>query len=136
MYYKLALVGNNDKNTAKYIADTDPSEDYILQITKFPTRQTYKNSNKKFDDSKNFEKTLKKCINILHQQYSIREEDIMKGRNIYCPIHENSKTSKTPSAKLNVKSGYFTCFSSNCTIPVNEKTGYRQLPIAHLLKKI
>lgn len=123
MYYKLTSVDG-----------ADPARElYVLEITSFPPPPPKRRKKKRLDDDS--QKSVKDYFDILYRQYSsIRKEDVIKGRNIFCPVHENAKTSKTPSAKLNVKSGWLTCFSSNCKIPVNEKTGYRQLPITQLLK--
>lgn len=123
----------NESVIVNNIMDADPKQEYVLEILRFSPSKgtTKKKSNQKFNN----EEDLRKCLDILISHcYSI--EDIKNGRNIYCPIHENAKTSKTPSAKLNIESGYLTCFSSNCTIPVNCKTGYRQLPATQLLAKL
>lgn len=137
MYYKLTPLDSTEKVPANYtIMNTEPTKEYVLEITSLPPPRTYAKSNNNNNKRLDNKKILKECLDILYNKYSIREEDIRRGRNIFCPIHENSKTSKTPSAILNVKSGYFTCFSSNCTIPQNKKNGYRQLRIAQLLKKM
>ena len=44
-----------------------------------------------------------------------------KAGNIYCPLHENPQTSKSPSGKLLVKRNQYICFSSNCSILPNAR---------------
>lgn len=135
MFYKLY----NNESICYDITATDPTQEYVLEILQF-TRggitTAYKKQNGNHCTPAMDGGALRKCIDILTQNYSIPLDDIKRGRNIYCPLHENPKTSKTPSAKLNVKCGYFTCFSSNCTIPVNCKNGYRQLRATQLLKML
>ena len=48
--------------------------------------------------------------------------DIKYGKNIYCPLHENPKTSKTPSAVLYLSTHTFKCFSSRCRISTRIST--------------
>lgn len=112
------------------IKDINPDKEYILEILQFPFQSKKKTTTKYSNDS------VEKCIEILHREYNVKMEDITRGRNIYCPIHEDPKRSKTPSSKFNVKSGFFTCFSSNCKIAVNSKTGYRQLSATQFLKQL
>ena len=135
MSYKLRLLSeknNNNNNIKLGIGDVKENEEYVLEITSLPP--PLKTKTKIIFNNNNNEKQTRQCLDIFKTRYDIREDDVKKGRNIFCPIHEKITTSKTPSAKFNVISGYLTCFSSNCTIPVNKRTGYRQLWANELLK--
>lgn len=133
MYYRLR--STHEQTFVYNIADTEPTKEYVLEILHFlpiKKKKTMNNKGKIYNCKEN----LQKCIDILCSNYEINIRDLENGRNIYCPFHENVKTSKSASSKLNLKSGYFTCFSSNCTIPINCKTGFRQLTANQLLKKL
>ena len=132
IFYRLKL--SSEESCFLYnIAETDPTKEYILEILHFtPPKRTLTITNTK----QTGKESLQKCIEILCNNYSIPLTDIENNRNIYCPFHENAKTSKSASSKLNITTGYFTCFSSNCILPINCKTGYRQLSATQLLKKL
>lgn len=133
MFYRLKVL--DEEKFIYNIDDTESTKEYILEILHFSPLKKIINNNK-YRKSLSGEKNLQKCIEFLCHNYSISINDVERGRNIYCPFHENANTSKSASGKFNIKSGYFTCFSSNCVIPINSKTGFRQLSATQLLKKL
>lgn len=105
-----------------------------VQLMVKKTRRKYKtkklknetNNNSNVDSLQNYFKNLthstRKCINILIEKYNVNENQI-KYNNIYCPLHENKNTSKSPSGKFNVKFNSYTCFSSKCPIRKTKPKG-------------
>ena len=62
-------------------------------------------------------------INLLTKQLGwCTLADIEYRKNIYCPLHENPKTSKTPSAVLYTSTHTFKCFSSRCRVSTRIST--------------
>ena len=91
-------------------------KDFIILIKDFPP----------FDEKlylKDDDDYTKKCIHLLINNQSIDEKLLLEDRagNIFCPLHENFQTSKSPSGKLLVKRNQYICFSSNCPILPNSK---------------
>lgn len=56
------------------------------------------------------------CVSIFVNKFGLDEKSIRNGDNIYCPLHENKNTSRSPSAKFNVKFNTYVCFSTKCPI--------------------
>ena len=124
----------------KLIKNNNDNDDFEIIITNVQlmvkkTRQKYKtkklknetnNNNSNVNSLQNYFKNLtdstRKCINILIEKYNVNENQI-KHNNIYCPLHENKNTSKSPSGKFNIKFNSYTCFSSKCPIKKTKPKG-------------
>ena len=52
------------------------------------------------------------CVRLLQAEPYLERHVVEK--NIYCPYHEDRRTSSTPSGKLYVKTHTFRCFSTRC----------------------
>lgn len=130
----------SDGAITKKLANIDPNCEYIFVILKFPRRKPSLRSralspNPTSHKNKAIE-GQKRCIEVLVNKYHIDRRDIEMGRNIFCPIHENRSTSKTASGKVSLAYNSYTCFSSSCTLPVNEKTGFRQVYLDKLFQML
>lgn len=69
-------------------------------------------------------KATRACIKILEAQpYNALDFN----RNMFCPYHENKRTSKTPSARLYVKTNTIHCFSKRCNKTTNSISLLRYL---------
>lgn len=110
-----------------------------LIIKKFPKNNVKKyinfnnNANGKYL-TKKLHVIMQKCIDILSWHNNINKDYLIyqKG-NIYCPFHENPKTSHSKSAKLWIKNNIYVCFSNQCIIPKN-KNGNCVLSTSNFLK--
>lgn len=107
-----------------------------LIIKKFPT-PTRKIQREKYYYNKNdFDKATEKCVKILSEFNNVTKDYILNSRgNIYCPLHEDPKRSKSKSGKLWVAKNLYVCFSKNCKIPKN-KNGNCVISTFNLLKMI
>ena len=97
-------------------------------------------TNYKDGNMKNYFETLnrstEKCIDIFINNFGIKGHDIYEGRNIYCPFHENKRSSNSPSAKFRVNDNYYQCFSTNCPLRKNSNSKISTVNSITLFKKI
>ena len=114
------------------IHEVDNNKQYRLEIKAFPPNNNRRTnlSKTKFND---LNEMTEKCIDILVNVYRFNRKHIVNGNNIFCPVHENEKTSKSPSARYNINDNYIICFSGNCSIPRN-KNGNKTLNSYQLYK--
>ena len=103
-------INNNRQKRKRTLFDVNPPKNKKI-------RGSFDNYIQKLRDS------TEQCIDILINTYGENENSIRKGSNIYCPLHERKETSKTPSAKFNVKNNTYICFSTNCPIRKRKSDG-------------
>lgn len=122
------LVKRNNNEIITHVNQCENSDLYELRIKVYPTIITrklkrigkYKENNNNNRNNKN--QITEKCINILITKYDNDEEIVRNEKNIYCPFHENSKTSNSKSGKFHVKLGLYICYSTKC--PVKKAWGF------------
>ena len=124
--YFIIYEGKEKKRGINYV---ESEKEYELVIFKFPIQKAKRkrNANKKTTTNIKIEELVEKL--------DVEKIDIEKGSKIFCPVHENKKTSKTPSAKISLLFNTLTCYSTQCTLPLNKYTGYRQIYLDELMRK-
>lgn len=111
------ITRENKSISLQHFLNASKSEEFKMIIKEFPKENHPKYVT--FD----IVSCTENCIRILSKNQNISEELLRneKGGNIYCPLHENQKSSKTPSGKLLAKRNLYICFSSNCPLPKNSR---------------
>ena len=95
------------------------SKHYEIHILQYPfpnqhsgRRKTYKNRG-----GGNEKKATEQCKSILVNVYGIDENYITEERgNIYCPFHENKRSSNSPSGRFKISKHSYTCYSTQCPL--------------------
>ena len=108
-----------------------------LIIKKFPspTKKVIRRDHYYTNNKEDYEAT-EKCVKVLSEFNNVTRDYILNNKaNLYCPLHEDPKKSKSKSGKLWAEKNLYACFSKNCKIPRN-KNGNCVISTFNLFKMI
>ena len=114
-----------EKKRQKQQWEEEEKEKYLMGKSYFTDNVT----------NNNIKSATDTCIDIICEHNRIGKEHFndCQKKSFYCPIHENPDFSNSKSAQLLIKKNLYICYSSHCTLPVNNN-GYRVVSTAKFLR--